>query len=102
MALMNCPECGKEVSDQADMCPHCGITLKSIQEPPVDANTGNEPSVKCPKCGSPNLQAISDTHGKGASFWKICLCGIFGLCGAGKTKTDHYWVCQSCGNKFKM
>ena len=52
--------------------------------------------------GGTNLQAISDTHGKGASFWKLCFCGILGLCGTGKTQTDHYWVCQDCGNKFKM
>lgn len=58
--------------------------------------------IHCPKCGSTNLQAISDTHGKGASFWKLCFCGLLGLCGAGKTQTDHYWVCQNCGNKFKM
>jgi predicted amidophosphoribosyltransferase len=24
MALVNCPECGKEISDTADKCPHCG------------------------------------------------------------------------------
>ncbi len=30
MALINCPECGKEnISDQADMCPNCGFGIKS-------------------------------------------------------------------------
>ena len=28
MALIHCPECHKEVSDQAEVCPHCGIRLK--------------------------------------------------------------------------
>lgn len=28
MALMNCPECGKEVSDTAECCVHCGYKLK--------------------------------------------------------------------------
>ncbi len=28
MALINCPECGKEVSDSATTCPHCGYGLK--------------------------------------------------------------------------
>ncbi len=29
MALIKCPECGREVSDTAKQCPHCGYTLKS-------------------------------------------------------------------------
>ncbi|MBQ3356851.1 MAG: zinc ribbon domain-containing protein [Oscillospiraceae bacterium] len=28
MALLNCPECGKEISDQALSCPHCGYPLQ--------------------------------------------------------------------------
>lgn len=27
MALMNCPECGKEISDTAKKCPNCGFKL---------------------------------------------------------------------------
>lgn len=30
MALIYCPECGKEVSDSARKCPHCGYSLKRI------------------------------------------------------------------------
>ena len=28
MALINCPECGKEVSNVAESCPHCGYPIK--------------------------------------------------------------------------
>lgn len=28
MALIKCPECGKEISDQADRCIHCGYPLR--------------------------------------------------------------------------
>ncbi len=28
MALINCKECGKEISDMAKMCPHCGYPIK--------------------------------------------------------------------------
>ncbi|WP_366944958.1 zinc-ribbon domain-containing protein [uncultured Bilophila sp.] len=28
MALVSCPECGKEISDAAQSCPHCGYELK--------------------------------------------------------------------------
>jgi len=27
MAMVNCPECGKEVSDKAVMCPNCGLPI---------------------------------------------------------------------------
>ncbi|MBN2137964.1 MAG: zinc-ribbon domain-containing protein [Sedimentisphaerales bacterium] len=30
MALVNCPECGKEISDKALMCPHCGYAAGKV------------------------------------------------------------------------
>ena len=32
MALINCPECGKEISDSAPTCPHCGYLMS--EKPP--------------------------------------------------------------------
>ena len=29
MALINCPECGKEISDKAVTCPHCDFGLNA-------------------------------------------------------------------------
>src|SRR5579871_1563423 len=29
MALIECPECSQQVSDEAWMCPHCGLPLRS-------------------------------------------------------------------------
>lgn len=31
MALIRCPECGKEISDQAEYCIHCGYPLHSMK-----------------------------------------------------------------------
>ena len=31
MALVICPECGKEISESAEKCPHCGYPLKTQQ-----------------------------------------------------------------------
>lgn len=42
MALINCPECNKEVSDKAEICPHCGYKLPK-QEPMLQG-------VYCPSC----------------------------------------------------
>lgn len=42
MALVNCPECGKEVSDTAIACPHCGFAVKDYYlENIVDENLDN-------------------------------------------------------------
>ena len=30
MALIKCPECGREVSDMANNCPNCGYPIKSF------------------------------------------------------------------------
>lgn len=35
MALINCPECGKQVSDRAPACPHCGMPLGTVSPPSV-------------------------------------------------------------------
>ena len=32
MALINCPECGKEISNMAKTCPHCGVSLCNCQK----------------------------------------------------------------------
>lgn len=103
MAMINCPECGKKISDQASNCPNCGYIINKSSEPAINVTVeGNKGGIKCPRCGSNDLQAVSDVKGKGASFWKLCCCGLLGLCGTGKTTTTHYWVCGKCGNKFKM
>lgn len=31
MALMICPECGKEISDSCRKCPHCGVKIKKTR-----------------------------------------------------------------------
>lgn len=33
MALINCTECNKEISDKAQNCPHCGFPIVSVQSP---------------------------------------------------------------------
>lgn len=45
MSLILCKECGKQYSDQAPACPHCGC--------PTNVHTDN--SVSCRKCGSSNI-----------------------------------------------
>lgn len=37
MALINCPECGKEISDTAQSCPHCGYPIVSKETVNISA-----------------------------------------------------------------
>lgn len=36
MALIRCPECGREVSSLAPACPHCGYPLQGQGKPAAD------------------------------------------------------------------
>ena len=54
MALMNCPNCGKEVSDRAKACPQCGVVLQVEDDTAVD-----EKKKYCPDCGT---ESSSDTE----------------------------------------
>lgn len=61
MALINCPSCGKEISDKAKECPQCGQILAqdSLLEdasPVLCEECGAEIPVEsnvCPNCGYP-------------------------------------------------
>ena len=41
MALMNCPECGRQISDQAASCPNCGWAPPKKQVPEETLLTAN-------------------------------------------------------------
>ncbi len=48
MALINCYECGNQISDAAVSCPNCGAPVQSTAQPhqPVAESTG----LQCPFC----------------------------------------------------
>lgn len=73
--IISCPACGKDVSERAAACPHCGQ--------PIDT------AIRCPHCGSKNVKPIT---GKGVSA------AVWGVWAADKV-TSHY-ECQSCHKKF--
>ena len=56
MALIKCPECGKEVSDKATNCPICGYIATSRPQNTASARTETSPDIQkvyvkqCPVC----------------------------------------------------
>lgn len=50
MALINCLECGKEISDKAASCPNCGAVVKKKFCQHCGETIDND-CIVCPKCG---------------------------------------------------
>lgn len=48
MALINCPNCGKEVSNRAASCPSCGYDLSVLHE----SEDKSAPIITCEDCGA--------------------------------------------------
>ena len=83
MAMIQCPECNKELSEKAHFCPHCGYPLQS------------EAETKQKKIYKLTLGTVSDTSGF-ATFLKVMavVLWIGGLILAiigGKTITIDSW-----------
>lgn len=45
MALIKCSECGKEISDHAESCPHCGYFLGSAKKENNNPHCGSAGKV---------------------------------------------------------
>ncbi|MBR0090271.1 MAG: zinc-ribbon domain-containing protein [Lachnospiraceae bacterium] len=90
MALMKCPECGKEISDQAPVCPNCGCPVNagaqektpqpSRAHAPQDAQTNIAPPTSRPGRGAAIASLVLGIIGV-ALFWAIHLATILGLIG---------------------
>lgn len=61
--LINCSECGREISDKASVCPHCGN--------PMVPKIKSKPSlshIPCPNCGA-NWHTFDDNDN---DICKVC------------------------------
>lgn len=78
MALINCTECGKQISDKAKVCPSCGCPLEEMKlggivrikmpNNVIEGVVGLFSSRKC-SVSTPNGQVLWEgRHGENASF----------------------------------
>ncbi|WP_148411838.1 TM2 domain-containing protein [Murimonas intestini] len=51
MALIQCPECGKEISDKAPSCPNCGTPFNQKKYCKFCGGLIDMDCIICPKCG---------------------------------------------------
>ncbi len=77
MALIKCPDCGKDISPSAESCPNCGRPM----------STG----VKCPSCKSTDVKKISAASKAGSAL----MWGVFAMGKISKT-----YECNKCGSRW--
>lgn len=94
MALISCPECGKEISDKATACPNCGNPMN--QQPQQQ-----EEYLCCPKCGSRELHAEHKGFSGGKALAGAIVTGGIGLLAGTIGSRDTQITCLKCGNTFK-
>ena len=51
MAMIKCEECGKEISDKAAACPHCGCVVEKKKYCEECGKEISPKAVVCPQCG---------------------------------------------------
>jgi DNA-directed RNA polymerase subunit RPC12/RpoP len=93
MALINCSECGKEISDKAANCPNCGN--------PINQQVQKEEYICCPKCRSKELHTEHKGFSGGKALAGAVLTGGIGLLAGTIGSKDVQITCLKCGNKFK-
>ena len=109
MAMIKCPECGKEISDKAVSCPNCGAVVKKKFCQHCGEKIDNE-CVVCPKCGkqvenlgsnNPNIIVNNSSSASAAAFSSATVnTPIYR--GRPKDKWIAFFLClfTVCGHKF--
>jgi predicted RNA-binding Zn-ribbon protein involved in translation (DUF1610 family) len=104
-----CTNCGQEILDNAQFCPHCGSSItgtKVIQDTQAPAPVVSQapsgaiqqlPSYSCPRCG--NTGPKKSAYSTGLFIFLLCCIGclaglIYYLLRHGKVK------CLQCGKVF--
>lgn len=92
MALINCPECDKQISDKAQNCPGCGMPI--IKNEP-------EEYLACPQCKSKELHSEKSGFSGGKALTGALLTGGIGILAGIIGSKDIYLTCLKCNHRFK-
>ena len=102
MALVNCPECQRQVSDKAPGCPNCGCPI-AAKTPDIERSVGQN---RCPYCRSSRFEIVGQDKSSfsvGKALGGAILTGGIGvLAGFIGTKGDFQCHCQECGSMFTL
>lgn len=129
MALIKCPECGKEISDQAGACPNCGFPIGQsapAQEPAqqeeekkgffkrlyeqsqeMEAAKQAKKGLRCPKCKSHNIDLwdpnanTKEFHRTGLNLNPLHPLTFTKTKTVKKQKKKHNeYYCRDCGHRW--
>jgi hypothetical protein len=96
MSLVQCPDCGRKVSERASACPECGCPLGRSVPPPLPAHQGRV----CPYCGGSGVGKARGLQGFAEVFLGFVLTFLFLIPGV------IYYIymesvpyCASCGRR---
>lgn len=67
MSLINCPECGKEISDLAENCPNCGFPIKSNDSLYSNMPSNNYSNASVPSNDNVNAN-MRQSYGHSVAF----------------------------------
>lgn len=110
MALINCPECGKEISDNAASCPNCGTPIGNQKYCKFCGEQIDKDCVVCPKCGkqvenlgnsNPNI-IVNNSSSASAAASASATVNTPIYRGKPKDKWIAFFLClfTVCGHKF--
>ncbi len=108
MALITCPECGKQISESTPSCPHCGYILSTTSSPAptkigeTEVNIGGGIAVLALGVvgGVASLFALFLFFPIGI-FAMVGSCGLLGV-GYSKIKGTQEVYCPHCGKLGRL
>lgn len=104
MALVKCPECGREVSDRAGVCPNCAFPLSSLRKDgtvSIKIANGLAGSVNIHELPSMNV-LWSGKSGQIAKFEITQPTEIGIRWGIGKKFLPGATICVEAGKKYEL
>lgn len=94
MALIECPDCGAQISDAAPACPHCGrpAAVSAKSQPKLD-----QAGAWCPNCG--NRNSVKRTDGLTCLIIAALVVTVVGLLAI--PFLPKAWHCNSCQHEWR-
>lgn len=101
MALIKCPECGKEISDKAVSCPNCGTPMAQVPPPMTPLSAPVQPAPVAP---TPSTMGSRhrDAHQVGINTQKL-KCPYCGEVLGPKDILSSGWAkCPTCSETIRL